>query len=153
MRMTNENRSPKPNAHRGPDFEARTQQARKQDARGNNSKSFRVRNTKEKATINIEETLAIFGSNKADKWAEAKKRSRSTDLQKAAALRIDMQKIKREKIKQARAIRIGNQQTVVSVDRVTVVNVYFPLKYDGKVKLTNLRFSDLKGFVCIQLKK
>jgi len=69
------------------------------------------------------------------------------------ALRIDMQKIKREKIKQARAIRIGNQQTVVSVDRVTVVNVYFPLKYDGKVKLTNLRFSDLKGFVCIQLKK
>jgi len=54
-----------------------------------------------KAPINIEETLAIFGSNKADKWAEGKKRSRSTDLQKAVALRIDMQKIKREKIKQA----------------------------------------------------
>ena len=67
-----------------------------------------------------------------------------------------MQKIKREKkIKQARAICIGRQQTVVSVDRVTAVIEYFPLKYDGKVKLisTNLRFSDLKGFVCIQLKK
>ena len=70
-----------------------------------------------------------------------------------AALRIDMQKIKREKIKQAQAIRIGRQQMVVSVDRVTAVIGYFPLKYDGKVKLTNLRFSDLKGFVCIQLKK
>ena len=50
-------------------------------------------------------------------------------------------------------MRIGKQQTVVSVDRVTAVIGYFPLKYDGKVKLTNLRFSDLKGFVCIQLKK
>ena len=50
-------------------------------------------------------------------------------------------------------MRIGKQQTVVSVDRVTAVIGYFLLKYDGKVKLTNLRFSDLKGFVCIQLKK
>jgi len=50
-------------------------------------------------------------------------------------------------------MRIGKQQTVVSVDRVMAVIGYFPLKYDGKVKLTNLRFSDLKGFVCIQLKK
>jgi len=152
-RMMSEDRTPKPNTHRGPNFEARTAQALKQDSRGNDTKGFRVRSTKEKATMNMEETLAMFGSNKVDCWKDAKKRCRSTELKKAKDLRIDMQTAKRGRIKEARDLRIAKNHVVVSVDRVTAVIGYFPLKYDGKVKLTNLRYTDLKGFVCLQLKK
>ena len=40
------------------------------------------------------------------------------------------------------------------MENVKAVNGYFPLKYDGnKVRINSLRFKELKGFMCIQLKK
>ena len=57
------------------------------------------------------------------------------------------------KIKASRDDRIARNVRVVSVENVKAVNGYFPLKYDGKVRIKSLRFKELKGFVCIQLKK
>lgn len=155
QKFKDENRKTKPNFHRGPDNEARSAQAQKQDNNQENAspKEPRVRPTKEKAAKNMEETLKIFGVTKSHLWADASRRSRSTDLKKAKDLRVQMQKAKREKIIASRQQRLQRGNNVVSVENVDAAIGFFPLKFDGKIRVKSLRFKELKGFVCIQLKK
>jgi len=64
-----------------------------------------------------------------------------------------MQKAKREKIIASRQQRLQRGNNVVSVENVDAAIGFFPLKFDGKIRVKSLRFKELKGFVCIQLKK
>ena len=153
-RMISEDRVPKANHHRGADGVARSTRARKRDFQGNeDSGSKRIRVTKEKSTVLIEKTLRTFGINALPHWSDAKKRSTSDELKTSISIRVKLQTEKRMKIKASRDDRIARNVRVVSVENVKAVNGYFPLKYDGKVRIKSLRFKELKGFVCIQLKK
>jgi len=109
--------------------------------------------TKEKSTELIEQTLRTFGSNAIPHWSDTKKRSISHDLKTSIKTRVQMQTDKRMKLKASRDARIVRNARVVSVENVKAVNGYFPLRYDGKVRIKSLRFKELKGFICIQLKK
>ena len=152
--MIAENRQPKRNQHRGEDGVARSTHARKRDVEGNEgSESKRVRVTKEKSTELIEQTLRTFGSNAIPHWSDAKNRSISHDLKTSIKSRVQMQTDKMMKLKASRDARIVRNARVVSVENVKAVNGYFPLRYDGKVRIKSLRFKELKGFICIQLKK
>jgi len=153
--MISEDRLPKANYHHGADGVARSTGSRKRDFQGNeDSGSKRIRVTKEKSTVLIEQMLCTFGVNALPHWSDAKKRSTSDKLKTSIKIRVKLQTEKRMKIKASRDDRIARNVRVVSVENVKAVNGYFPLKYDGKVRIKrSLRFKELKGFMCIQLKK
>ena len=151
--MQNEDWKPSPNKHRDKNGNPLTAQAQKIDKRTNSDKQLRVRNNKKLAGIRMKETLQKFGNSAEKNWGFAAARARSADLTKGVEMRKDIKKKMRETIVRQREQRITNNQAYVSVENVTKVHGFFPLNLDGKVKMKSLRFTELIGFVAMQLKK
>ena len=68
-------------------------------------------------------------------------------------MRIDIKTERGKTVVTKRNQRIQNNQTHVSVHTVPQVTAFFPLSLDGKVKMKSLRFTELIGFVAMQLKQ
>lgn len=150
LRNKIQNEAPKNNAHRK-NGTALTPAARKQDTLGIKSKHRRVRVTKEKSTMLIQETLDFVPDSGI--WKDAIKRVDSKAISTAKQLRNSSHTEKRRLINAARNQRITTNQSHVSSNNIQNTISFTPLKYDGKVRTKSLRFKELVGFVRIQLKK